>query len=270
MSITRRSLFAPFRLALFGLALGGFALGVTPSARAAETSQPELLVFAAASLTNALDEIGAAYAKQTGQPVKGSYAASSALARQLEAGAHADVFFSADTDWMDYAQTHKLIEIATRRDLLGNRLVLIAPAASDVKLEIAPGFKLAEALGKDGRLATGDPDSVPVGRYAKAALTSLGVWKDIEPRLVRADNVRAALAFVSRGEAPLGIVYATDALIDKGVRVVDAFPDSSHPQIVYPIAVVKDARDGAKRYVDFLTTPDAQEIFKKYGFIMLP
>ena len=237
-----------------------------PSARAAD---PGLLVFAAASLTNVLEELGAAYTRETGQPVKFSFAASSALARQLEAGAAADVFLSADIEWMDYVQARGLIERTTRRDLLGNRLVLIAPASSAVALEIAPGFPLAAALGS-GRLATGDPDYVPVGRYARTALTSLGVWSDVADRLVRADNVRTALAFVSRGEAPLGIVYATDAKIDPGVRVVGVFPADTHLPITYPVAVTHGARDGAARFVEFLRGAAAGETFRKFGFITLP
>lgn len=234
----------------------------------ARDPRPELLVLAAASLTDALDEIGASYARETSQPVRISYAASAALARQLEAGARADVFVSADAEWMDYAQARGLIEVATRRDLLSNRLVLIAPAGSDVKLSIGPGFALAAALGS-GRLATGDPEYVPVGRYARSALTSLGVWGEVADRLVRADNVRTALAFVSRGEARLGIVYATDALADPGVRVVDAFPESSHPRIVYPVAVTSGARDGAKRFVDSLSGAPARAVFRRHGFAVL-
>ncbi len=239
---------------------------VGPPARAAE---PGLLVFAAASLTNVLEELGAAYTKETAQPVTFSFAASSALARQLEAGANADVFLSADIEWMDYVQARGLIERSSRRDLLGNRLVLIAPSASTVELEIAPGFALAAALGK-GRLATGDPDYVPVGRYAKSALTSLGVWSDVADRLVRADNVRTALAFVSRGEAPLGIVYATDARIDPGVRVVGVFPEDTHLPIVFPVAVTHDAHDGATRFVEFLRGDAAGETFRRFGFLTLP
>ena len=170
---------------------------------AADQQKQELLVFAAASLTNVLDEIGKAYTQQTQQPVKFSYAASSALARQLEAGANADVFFSADLGWMDYVQARNLIDRSTRRNVLGNRLVLVAPADSKIELKITPGFKLAEALG-NGRLATGDPESVPVGKYARSALTSLGVWNDVADKLVRADNERSALAFIARGETPLG------------------------------------------------------------------
>ena len=259
MNITRR-LLAFFTLTLC-LAAG--------AARAQDTGQPELVIFGAASLTNVLDELNAAYAKETGQSVKGSYAASSALARQMEAGAKADVFFSADVEWMDYVQSRNLIDSSTRRDLLSNHLVLIAPADSGIQLKIEAGFKLAEALG-DGKLATGDPESVPVGRYARTALTSLHVWTTVSSRLVRADNVRTALAFVARGEPPLGIVYTTDALVDKRVRVVDTFPESSHQRIVYPIAVATGAREGAKRYVESLSKPAAQETFKKYGFIVLP
>jgi molybdate transport system substrate-binding protein len=247
------------------LALVLLLAGLGGPARAAD---PELLVFGAASLTNVLEEVGAAYTKQTAQPVKFSFAASSALARQLEAGASADVFFSADIEWMDYVQARGLIERSSRRDLLGNRLVLIAPTASTIELKIAPGFPLAAALGK-GRLATGDPDYVPVGRYAKSALMSLGVWSDVADRLVRADNVRTALAFVSRGEVPLGIVYATDAQIDPGVRVVDTFPESSHLPITYPVAVTHGAREGATRFVDFLRSDAAGETFRKFGFLTL-
>lgn len=235
----------------------------------AEESQPELLVFAAASLTNAFDEIGASYTRDTGQSVKFSYASSSALARQLEAGARADVFASADTEWMDYCQARDLIDRSTRSDLLSNRLVLIAPASSAVELKVAPGFALADALGGK-RLATGDPEYVPVGRYARSALMSLGVWNDVADRLVRADNVRTALAFVSRGEAPLGIVYATDAKADEGVRVVDTFPENTHLRIVYPVAATAGARDGARRFVESLRQPAARETFEKYGFITLP
>jgi molybdate transport system substrate-binding protein len=225
----------------------------------------ELLVFAAASLTNVLDEIGTTYTQQTGQPVKFSYAASSALARQLEAGARADVFFSADLEWMEYVQARTLIDRSTRRNVLGNRLVLVAPADSKVELQIEPGFALASALGK-GRLATGDPDTVPVGKYARSALTSLGVWNDVADKLVRADNVRSALAFIARGETPLGVVYETDANVEKRVRIVDFFPADSHPPIVYPVAVTAQAQPAARQFVEFLQSAAAREAFKKYGF----
>jgi molybdate transport system substrate-binding protein len=234
-------------------------------ARAADAPDQELLVFAAASLTNVLDEIGTAYTKQTQQRVKFSYAASSALARQLEAGSRADVFFSADLEWMDYAQARNLIDRSTRRNVVGNRLVLVAPADSRIELKIAPGFALGAALGK-GRLATGDPESVPVGKYARSALTSLGIWNDVADRLVRADNVRSALAFIARGETPLGIVYETDARVERRVRIVDFFPADSHPPIVYPVAVAAHAGPAARQFVEFLQSAPAQEAFKKYGF----
>jgi len=238
-----------------------------PSAHAADAPRL-LLVFAAASLTNALDELGAAYTAQSTQGVKFSYAASSMLARQIEAGARPDIFFSADLEWMEYLQARNLIDTHTRSNLLGNKLVLIAPADSKTTLKIAPNFALASALGK-GRLATGDPDSVPVGKYARSALTSLGVWNDVADKLVRGDSVRTALAFVDRGEAPLGIVYATDALVDKKVRVVDEFPASTHPAIVYPIALTVTAGQGADAFVAFLRGPAGQAAFKKYGFTVL-
>jgi molybdate transport system substrate-binding protein len=234
-------------------------------ASAADRSERELLVFAAASLTDVMDEIGAAYVQQTRQPVKFSYAASSALARQLEAGARADVFVSADLEWMDYAQARNLIERRTRRNLLGNRLVLVAPADSRIDLQIAPGFALAAALGR-GRLATGDPETVPVGKYARSALTSLGVWNEVADRLVRSDNVRSALAFIARGETPLGIVYETDARAEKRVRIVGFFPADSHPPIVYPVAVTAQARPAARQFVEFLQGAAARSAFEKYGF----
>ena len=238
--------------------------------RAADAPDQELLVFAAASLTNALDEIGAAFTQKTQQHVKFSYAASSALARQLEAGSRADVFMSADLEWMDYVQARNLIDRSTRRNVLINRLVLVAPADSKIDLKIAPGFALGAALGSNGRLATGDPDSVPVGKYARSALTSLGVWNDVADRLVRADNVRSALAFIARGETPLGIVYETDAKVEKRVRIVDFFPEDSHPPIVYPVAATAQPRPAARQFVDFLQTAPAQDIFKKNGFQTAP
>jgi len=238
-------------------------------ARAADAPRQPLLVFGASSLTNVLDEIGAAYTRETGQVVKFSYAASSVLAKQVEAGAKADVFFSADTEWMDYLQSRNLVDKTTRKELLGNRLVLVAPVASAVQLKIGPNFPLAATLGK-GRLATGDPDSVPVGKYARTALTSLGVWNDVADKLVRAENVRSALAFVARGEAPLGIVYETDAKIDKNVRVVDIFPANSHLPITYPVAATTDAQPGAAKFVTYLRGETAAAAFKKYGFAVLP
>jgi molybdate transport system substrate-binding protein len=250
---------------LVGACLLVLACLLTATAHAADDRNQQVLVFAAASLTNVLDEIGSAYTQQTRQQVKFAYAASSALARQLEAGARADVFFSADLEWMDYAQARGLIDRTTRRNVLGNRLALVAPTDSKIELKIAPGFALAAALG-NGRLATGDPQSVPVGKYARSALTSLGVWNDVADRLVRADNVRSALAFIARGETPLGIVYETDAKVEKRVRVVDFFPADSHPPIVYPVAVTAQARASAGQFIDFLQSSAAQNAFEKYGF----
>jgi molybdate transport system substrate-binding protein len=236
------------------------ALAVAPRSHAAPPEKITLTVFGAASLTNVLQDLGDAFTKETSIGVKFSFAASSTLARQIENGAPADVFMSADSDWMDYLQTRQLIQAATRRDVAGNRLVLIAPADSLVKLKIGPHF------GK-GRLATGDPASAYRPTGTEAALTKLGVWGDIEPRIVRADNVRSALTFVDRGEAPLGIVYETDALIDKKVRVVDVFPADSHPPIVYPAALTRGAQMAATRFIAFLDSPAASQTFKSYGFV---
>jgi molybdate transport system substrate-binding protein len=237
---------------------------------AADTERAPITVFAAASLTNALQDLGDGFTKDTSVPIRFSFAASSALARQIESGAPADIFFSADLEWMDYLQTRNLIQPATRHDVVGNRLVLIAPADSLIKLHIEPKFPLAVALGK-GRLATGDPGSVPAGKYAKAALTSLGIWNDIADHIIGAESVRAALAFVDRAEAPLGIVYETDALIDKNVRVVDVFPANSHPPIVYPIALTGAGKDetlkaNAAKFVAYLRGPAGDAAFKAYGF----
>jgi molybdate transport system substrate-binding protein len=236
---------------------------------AADGDAAPITVFAAASLTNVLQDLGDSFTKDTAIPVRFSFAASSALARQIENGAPADIFFSADLEWMDYLQARNLIRRGTRHDMLGNRLVLIAPADSKIKLTIEPHFALVAALGK-GRLATGDPDAVPVGRYAREALTTLGVWNEVADRLVRADSVRSALAFVDRGEAPLGIVYQTDALIDKGVRVVDAFPADSHLPIVYPIALTGTAKADAVEFAAYLRGPAAAAAFKAHGFTPLP
>jgi molybdate transport system substrate-binding protein len=243
-------------------------LALAPSSRAADPENTTLTVFGAASLTNVLQDIGDAFTKQSSIAVKFSFAASSTLARQIENGAPADIFMSADSDWMDYLEARHLIQDATRHDVVGNRLVLIAPAASLVKLKIAPRFELAAALGA-GRLATGDPAAVPAGRYAQAALTSLGVWDEVKDRIVRAESVRSALSFVDRGEAPLGIVYETDALIDKNVRVIDVFPPGTHPAIVYPVAVTRAAQPSAAKFAAFIAGPAAAELFKSYGFVAL-
>jgi len=237
--------------------------------RAADASSSSLVVFGAASLTNVLQDIGADYTRETGQQAQFSFAASSALARQIEAGTRADVFVSADEEWMDYLATRKLIEPKSRHDILINRLVLIAPAQSAITLKIAPHFALGAALGKD-KLATGDPGSVPVGRYARAALTNLGVWSEVASHIVPTEDVRSALAFVARGETPLGIVYETDARVEKRVRIVDTFPESSHPPITYPVAVIATAKPGAGRFVAYLKSPAARAVFARYGFQNLP
>jgi len=229
---------------------------------------PELLVFAAASLSDALEEVERAFTARTGVRVNASYAASSVLAKQIEAGAPADVFFCADLAWVDYLEARGLLKSGSRREVLGNALVLIAPADSPLHLGIAPGFDLTAALGA-GRLAMADPDSVPAGKYARAALTKLGVWQRVSDRLVRGENVRAALAYVARGEAPLGIVYGSDAQAEKRVRVIGVFPEDSHPSITYALALTVRARPPAARLADFLASESARQIFARYGFTAL-
>ncbi len=212
----------------------------------------DVTVFAAASLKNALDDAVKAYQAKTGDKVVVSYAASSALAKQIEAGAPADIFFSADLDWMDYLAQKNLIDTASRKTLLGNTLVLVAPKDSAVALTIGKDFPLLEALGSDGKLAMASVDSVPAGKYGKAALTSLGVWDAVSSRVAQADNVRAALAFVAQGEAPLGIVYGTDAKAEPAVKVVGVFPEQSHPKIQYPVTLLASAKPEARKFLDFL------------------
>lgn len=244
--------------------LVAIALLCASSAPAAQTTS-DLLVFAASSLQTALDELAPAIQQNTGVRVRVSYAATSTLARQIENGAPAGLFISADLDWMDYLAERRLIASQSRVNLLGNSLVLIAPASSTRALKIAPGFALAAALG-NGRLAIANPDIVPAGKYAKSALTSLGVWNAVSQKLAPAENVRAALLLVSRGEAPLGIVYKTDAIADRGVRIVDTFPATSHPAIVYPAALVAPATPAAERVLAFLRTPVAASVFRRAGF----
>ena len=241
------------------------AIAVPASAKA-----QDLLVFAAASLKTALDEIKAGQSIVPPAQVKISYAASSALARQIEAGAPADLFLSADLDWMDYVERKKLVKPGTRSTLLGNRIVLIAPADSKASVKIAPGFDLVGLLGKDGRLAMADVNAVPAGKYGKAALEALQVWPSVQTRLAQGENVRATLLLVARGEAPAGIVYASDAAVEKNVRVLDAFPASTHPPILYPAAQLSDSRHPqAAAWLSNLRSAAAKAVFAKNGFTVI-
>ncbi len=254
----RLSLFAAF--ALFA-ALAGAPL---PAA-----AQESITVFAAASLKNALDDADAAFTKVTGVKVVASYEASSSLAKQIEAGAPADVFISADLRWMDYVAGKSLIKADTRANLLGNKLVLIAP--NDSKLDhvaIGQGFDIAKLAG-DNRIAVADVKAVPAGLYAKAALEKLGAWAQAEPKLAQAENVRATLAFVARGETPLGIVYETDAKIEPKVKIIGVFPDDSYPPVTYPVAATATSKPAAAQYVQFLRGSAAKAVFEKYGFSFL-
>lgn len=229
-------------------------------------------VFAAASVTNAMEEIGELF-REKGEEAQFSFASSSTLARQIEAGAPAQIFVSANEEWMDYLAERDLIEPATRVSPISNRLVLIAPSDSDLtSIEITGSTDFASPLGSHGRLAVGDPEHVPAGIYAKQALERLGAWTSLEPRLARADNVRAALALVETGEAPLGIVYSTDAAASTGVKVIGTFPPTSHDAITYPFAIVKDPGGGdvigeeAKALFSLMTGTEGLAIFARYGF----
>jgi molybdate transport system substrate-binding protein len=246
-----------------------FVLTCLFAAAPASAQEKTITVFAAASLKNALDDVNIAFSKQSGIKVVASYAATSALARQIEQGAPADIFASADLDWMEDAARKKFIKSDTRVNLLGNRLVLIAPKdarISNVKIE--PGLDLAELIG-NGRIASGEVTSVPVGKYAKDALEKLGMWASVEKKLAFADNVRAALALVARGEAVLGIVYETDARVEPGVKIVGRFPEDSHPAMVYPVAATANAKPDANSYIAFLRSQTAKAVFEHYGFRFL-
>lgn len=226
-----------------------------------------LTVFAAASLQNAFEDIGRQFHTKTGRDVKFSFAASSALARQIEQGAPASIFASADEQWMDYLQQRNLIVNETRKSLLGNRLVLIVPAASTAKVDLKPNFDFKSLLGVDGRWVTGDPAGVPVGRYAQEALTKLGVWDFAQTRLVRAENVRVALTFVERGEVAAGVAYETDAAISQKVKVAGVFPADSYTPISYPVAAItKNDTPAAREFLKFLQSSKAIEVYKKFGF----
>jgi molybdate transport system substrate-binding protein len=243
------------------------AIFAAPQIAAAQDKS--VTVFAAASMKNALDDVDTAFTKKTGVKVVASYDASSALMKQIEAGAPADAFVSADLKWMDYGSQKKLIKDDTRANLLGNQLVLIAPRDSKIdNVAIKPGFDLAKLAG-DGRIATGDVKAVPVGLYAQAALQKLGVWDSVEPKMAMTQNVRAALTLVARGEAPLGIVYSTDAKVEPGVKVVATFPEDSHDPIIYPIAATTTAKPDVTAYLVFLRSAAAKTILENYGFSVL-
>lgn len=249
-----------FLRTIAGVAAASFATSLSAQPR-------PVLVFAAASLKTALDGGAAQWRKETGSQVTISYAASSTLAKQIENGAPADLFISADEDWMDYLQHRKLINPESRIDLLGNSLVLIAPREGTARVEIVPGFALAALLG-GGHLAMADPSAVPAGRYGKAALSAMGVWETVADRIAAAENVRAALLLVARGEAPLGIVYRTDAAAEPAVRIVGTFPAGSHPPIVYPMSLTLDAGPDAAAFAAYLRGPAARTIFAAQGFTM--
>ncbi|MGH7004682.1 MAG: molybdate ABC transporter substrate-binding protein [Alphaproteobacteria bacterium] len=244
------------------------ALAATPVLPAAAQDRP-VLVFAAASLKNALDEINTAWQRDAGKRVTTSYAASPALAKQIEAGAPADLFISADLDWMDYLDQRKLLRAGTRIARLGNRIVLIAPAASTVTVTMGPNLPLAPLLG-DGRLAMANTDAVPAGKYGKAALRALGAWDGVKDRIAQAENVRAALLLVARAEAPLGIVYRTDAAAEKQVKIVATFPASAHPPIVYPLAILAASTHAdATAYAAYFGGPPAKAVLERHGFAVL-
>jgi molybdate transport system substrate-binding protein len=258
---TRREL---LRALVVILAIGA---SILPFPARAEVKAP--VVFAAASLKDALDAVNAEWKKESGKEATISYAASSALAKQIEQGAPADIFVSADEDWMNYLADRKLIKPETRFDLVGNKLVLIAPKDSKLAATISSGFPLASLLG-DGHLAMADTASVPAGKYGKAALEKLGVWDGVKDKIAQAENVRAALSLVSRGEAPLGIVYATDAKSDPKVKVLDTFPESTHAPILYPIAITAASSNAeAPSFLAYLKTAAAQTAFEAQGFKVL-
>ena len=252
------------RRAWLGLAA---AIAMAP---AGASAQDGMVIFAAASLKNALDEIATAWSKETGKPMpRISYAASSALAKQIEQGAPADMFISADTDWMDHVDRKDLIRKDTRFNLLGNKIVLIAPRDSKTTVAVKQGFDLAKALA-GGKLAMANVDAVPAGKYGKAALEKLGAWDGVKGNVAQAENVRAALLLVARGEAPLGIVYATDAAAEPNVKIVGDFPADSHPPIIYPAALAREPKSpDAKAFLDVLKSSKARPAFEKQGFTVL-
>ena len=252
--------------------LGAFAACITlAAATPARAEDRAALVFAAASLTDAMRALGEAWAARGNPAPRFSFAASSALARQMEQGAPADLFASADEAWMDYLEQRGLILPDTRVSPIANALVLIAPADRPAPaIALAPGTDLTTLLGAGGRLATGDPSNVPVGRYAQAALTWMGGWNTLAPRLARADNARSALLLLERGEAPLGIVYATDAAASRAVRVLATFPAESHPPVTIPFALARRAAGNAqaRAFLAFVTGPEAAASWRRFGFAL--
>ena len=264
MGVSRRSWLG----ALLGLAATA-TIAVGPSRPAVQAQGGDVLVFAAASLKNALDAINTQWQKETGKKASISYGASPALAKQIEQAAPAQMFISADLDWMDYVAQRNLIKPETRSNLLGNRIVLIAHKDKAQPIDIKPGFDLAKALG-DGRLSMANVDSVPAGKYGKAALEKLGVWGSVSGRIAQAENVRAALLLVSRGEAPLGIVYQTDAAADPNVKIIGTFPEDTHPPIIYPIALTATANHpDAGAFLDYIKSAKAKPLFEAQGFTVL-
>ncbi len=252
-----------------GLLLMAMTAGAMMLAAPAAHADEQVVVFAAASLKNALDEVNKACEKDVGEAAKISYAASSALAKQIEEGAPADVFISADLDWMKYLSDKKLTKSDTEVKLLGNQIVLVAPKDSKAEVKIEKGFDLAKVIG-DGKLAMGDFKAVPAGKYGKAALESLGAWSSVEGKVAQAENVRAALKLVATGEAAAGIVYQTDANAEKGVKVIGVFPEETHPPIVYPVAQTAESKDkDAPAFLKCLRSAKAGELFKAQGFTLL-
>jgi molybdate transport system substrate-binding protein len=249
--------------------IAGTVLVLALAVGQAAAQDGEVLFFAAASLKNVLDAVDTQYQQDTGKHVTVSLAASSTLAKQIEGGAPADIFMSADLDWMDYLAQRNLIKADTRKNLVGNELVLVAPRDSTVQVTIAPGFDLAKLLA-GGKLAMADTSAVPAGKYGKAALEKLGVWDKVSGQIAQAENVRAALALVARGEAPLGIVYQTDAAVEPGVKIVATFPADTHPPIIYPVALLAGSKnpDGAG-YLNYLESAKALPLFEKQGFTVL-
>jgi molybdate transport system substrate-binding protein len=250
-------------------ACGVLALGWLGPQAPARAQGPDMVVFAAASLKNALDAVAAQWQKEGGTKLAISYAASSALARQIEQGAPAQIFISADLDWMDYLASRNLVKPETRANLLGNRIVLIAPKSSAKPLELKRGVNLGEMLGA-GRLAMANVDAVPAGKYGKAALEKLEMWAGVSAKVAQAENVRAALLLVSRGEAPLGIVYQTDAAADPNVTIVATFPEDTHPPIVYPVALTMSAtHPDAAALLAYIRSDKARPLFEAQGFTVL-